>query len=226
MADAVLERFDMTVEHRAVGADPELVGRTVHVQPFLGGELAIGDRRPHRLTEHFGPAARQRIQPGVAQRPQHVGDRHLIDPGDVRELHRRESLDVHVRILRFERPEHLHVVREPRLHIESAHDVELAGHAIVGGAGFLEDLLERVMVRPLFLREPSERAEDARLPEHADVRGVDVLIRGERHAVAVRAPVGRIGHQPDAEQVRTAKEGDAVGVPQSLACFHLVGDRQ
>ena len=77
---------------------PEAVRDPVHVQPLVGDELAIRDRGTHRGTEYLRTAAGQRVEAGLAQRDQDVGDRHFLDAGDVRQLDRGERLDMDVRI--------------------------------------------------------------------------------------------------------------------------------
>ena len=72
--------------------------------------------------------------------------------------------------------------------------------------GLGEHLLERVAVRALFLRQPRVPAEDARLPQDADVRRVDVLVRGERDDVAVLRAVHGVGQRADAEEVGRVEE--------------------
>ena len=126
MVDAVLDRLDVAVEHRAVGADAELVRDAVDVDPLAAGELLLGDRRAHAGAEHLGAAAGHRVEPRLAQRDEHVAHGHLLDARDVRDLDRGERLDVHLRMPRLEAAEHLAVVGEPRLHVEATDDVELA----------------------------------------------------------------------------------------------------
>ena len=67
--DAVIDRFDVTVQHRAVLADAELVGLAMHVDVVGAGELLVGDRvadgGPERLRAATGkrasPASRSAI---------------------------------------------------------------------------------------------------------------------------------------------------------------------
>ncbi len=87
------------------------------------------------------------------------------------------------------------------------------------------DLLHRVAVRALLLREPRVGAEDARPPEDADVGRVDVLVGGEGDAAAVAGPARRIGHRADAEEIGRAEEREPVVVGETLPVAHLPGDR-
>ena len=106
-----------------------------------------------------------RVEAGLAQRDQHVAPRHLLDARDVGDLDRRERLDVHVREVRLERAEHLLVVREPRLHVESADDVELLRQPVGRARRLGEHLVDRVAVGALLLRETGVAAERARRPQ-------------------------------------------------------------
>ena len=87
-----------------------------------------------------------------------------------------------------------------------------------------EHLIERVVVRALLLRQASEGAEDAGLPEVADVGRIDVLIRRESHDVAVLAAVGVVGEHPDAEQIGRGEQKLGVRVRQAGSRDHLLAD--
>jgi len=71
----------------------------------------------------------------------------------------------------------------------------------------------------------ANEAEDAGVPQNADVGRIDVLIRREVDAVAVPPPVGEIGEAADRQQVGRCKKREAILARQSLAAFDLVADR-
>ena len=106
------------------------------------GELLVGDALTHCGAERLRAAARHRVEARLLERRQHVAPRHLLDARDVRDFHRGEGLDVHMRKVGLQRPEHLGVVRESSLHVEPTDDVELAGHAVRRVRRFAEHLLE------------------------------------------------------------------------------------
>jgi hypothetical protein len=140
----------------------------------------------------------------------------------VRDLDRRERLDVDVRVPLLEPAEHLAVVVEARLHIESPHDVELAHVGIRPCLGV--HLVHGVAVGAAFLWQTCVRAEHARLAQDADVRGVDVLVGGEVDAGAVSRAVRRIGEQANAQQIGRPEQRRAVGGGEALASLHFLGN--
>ncbi len=109
--------------------------------------------------------------------------------------------------------------------MQPAHDVELARRHAPRLLRLVEDLLQRAGVGALLLRHPGERAEDAGVPEDADVGGIDVLIGGEEDPVAVPAPVGVVGQGSQTEQVGGRVQSETVCRRESLARLHLFGDR-
>src|SRR6266699_1513084 len=207
-----------------VRAQGEQVGLAMHRQPFLAGELLVGNGGARGGAEYFGAATRKARDAGVFQGDQDVPDRPLLDAREVRDLDRREGLDVHSGVARLEAAEHVDVVGEPQLGMQAPHDVELARRVVARRVGLGEDLVETPGIRALLLRHAREGAEDARVAQHAHVRGVDVLIRGEAHTVAVAPAVHLIGKPPDGEQVVRVEQRERVVARQPLAALDLVRD--
>src|SRR6266699_2359374 len=58
---AVRHGLHVSIQHRAVRGQAEPVGLAMHRQPFLAGELLVGDGGARRGAEYFGPAARATI---------------------------------------------------------------------------------------------------------------------------------------------------------------------
>ena len=193
----------------------------MHIDPVLGRELLVGDRHADAFAEDLGAAAGKRVEAGFAQRDQHVLDRHLVDARDVRDLDSRQRLDVNVRVARLEAAEHLAVVLEPGLHIESTDDMELLRQSIGRRLRFGVYLVERVVICAFFLRQPRKGAEDAGLTQVADVGRIDVLVGRERHDVAVLAAIGVVGKHPHSEEVGRCEEKLRVGVREALVRSHL-----
>ena len=68
---AVFFGLDVTVEHGAVGVQPELMRDARTFQPLFAGHFVIADDAPHAVAKNFRAAAGQRIHTGVAQPLQH-----------------------------------------------------------------------------------------------------------------------------------------------------------
>ena len=60
--DAVLERLDVAVEHRRVGAHARRVRDAVHLEVLVGGRLVVRDARAHLGVEDLGAAAGQAVE--------------------------------------------------------------------------------------------------------------------------------------------------------------------
>src|SRR2546426_3689810 len=63
----------------------------MHRQPFLAGELLVGNGGARGGAEYFGAATRKARDAGVFQGDQDVPDRQLLDAREVRDLDRREG---------------------------------------------------------------------------------------------------------------------------------------
>jgi hypothetical protein len=116
------------------------------------------------VLKHLGAAARQTGKPGLLERQQHLALAGALDPRQVRDLDRGERFDMDVRVPLLEPADHVGVIREPELGMESADDVELAGRHTPRLIRLGEDLFQRPGIRPVLLGHPRERA------EHAGVR--------------------------------------------------------
>src|SRR2546430_12596761 len=60
--------------------------------------------------------------------------------------------------------------------------------------------------------------------QHANVRRVEMLVRGEEHAVAVAAAVREVAEPADGEEVVGLEQGQPVVARQPLAALDLLGD--
>jgi len=61
--DALLDGLDRPVEHRAVRAQPEPVGRAVHLEPLVGRALVVAQLLAHARPKISAPP------PGIESRP-------------------------------------------------------------------------------------------------------------------------------------------------------------
>src|SRR5207237_4604660 len=215
MLDTVINRLDVSVEHRAIRPNSEAMRGTVHLNPVFTCKLLIGDRHANALAEDLGAAAGKCVEAGFTQRDEDVFDRHLVDARDVRDFYSGEGLDVYMRVSRLEPAKHLAVVLETCFHVEAADDVELLRQTVGSGVSLRIYLIERVVISTLFLGETREGAEHAGFAQIADVGRIDVLVGGESHDVAMLATIGVVGEHAKPEQIRRRKKQLRIAMRQS-----------
>ena len=75
VVDAVVRLLDVAVEHRAVGAQAELVGRAMDFEPAAGVGFVFADLVADFGMEDFGAAAGQAAEAGVDHVFEDVADR-------------------------------------------------------------------------------------------------------------------------------------------------------
>ena len=86
MLDALFERLDVAVHHRG-GRRHALAVRLAHdFEPLVTLRLLRGEDLAHAIDENFATAARNRVETGIAQARNRVGDREVGAPRDVRHL--------------------------------------------------------------------------------------------------------------------------------------------
>ena len=74
VVDAVVRLLDVAVEHRAVRAQAELVGRAVDFEPAAGVGLVLADLVADFGMEDLGPAAGQAAEAGFDHVFEHLAD--------------------------------------------------------------------------------------------------------------------------------------------------------
>src|SRR2546423_9829454 len=95
MFDALFIRFDMAVEHRRVGVEPDLMRGARDIDPWLAADFVVADRFAHAGIENFGAPAGERIHTCIFERQERIADG---KPGNTREianLDHGKSLQVH-----------------------------------------------------------------------------------------------------------------------------------
>ena len=187
------------------------MGGAVRLEPLLGVDLVGADDGAHLVVEDLRRRARERLQSGLAQPGQVVGQGHARAPGSLGHLQCGEAVDVDVRRPGAHGVEHVEVVVAVEVGVDAALQAHLGRTLGLGLGDAPRDLVELQQVggAPQVERQRAlgERAEAAL--ERAHVRVVDVAVAHERHRVAHRpAPqvVGDLGHQaylgsPGGEQV-------------------------
>ena len=104
---------------------PDFVRRARNRQPVVAVNLVVADDMPHPVTENLRSPAWHRIQPRFFQPHQHFTRRHLADLGKERNLHHGEALQVHLREALLQPGNHVGVIRERQVGMQSADNVEL-----------------------------------------------------------------------------------------------------
>src|SRR5207245_11107406 len=87
-----------------------------------------------------------------------------------------------------------------------------------------EDPCQAAGVGAHLLRHACEGAEHARVAQYADVRGVEMLVGGEEHAIAVATAVREIAEPADGEEIVGLEERQPVVARQPLTALDLLGD--
>src|SRR5688572_5906191 len=105
---ALLERLDVAVHHRRRGGDAEAVSLAHDAEPIRRLGLLRRDDVADAVDEDFRASARDRVEPGVAQPRQCLGDGELRPARDVLDLGRRQHVQVDAVAL-LDRPEEVFV---------------------------------------------------------------------------------------------------------------------
>src|SRR6266699_2246241 len=143
----------------------------------------------------------------------------------MRHLDRRQRFDHDVGMALLQATEHVEIVGQRELRVETADDVKFARWVFEGRVRLREDFLEAARVGAIFFRHTRERAENTGVAQDADVRRIDVLIGREIDAVAVLATVREVCQATDGQQVGGCKKREAILAREPLAAFHFRGNR-
>ena len=141
VVDAVVGLFDVAVEHRAVGAEAELVGGAVDFEPAAGVGFVFADLVADFGMEDFRPAAGQAAEAGLDHVFEDVADVFVGEAAEPVDFDGRPGFEVQLGIGLVQDADDVEVPVVFSLVVEAADDVHL-GAAVVdcfGAAG--EDLL-------------------------------------------------------------------------------------
>ena len=228
--DAVAAAFDVSVEHRGVGVQAELVGGAVHVEPGAGPDLALEGFIVDAIVKHLRPAPRKRSQPRLNQIAQHGLDAFIFlwaalgDPGQVHDLYRCEGFDVQLRGGLADRLEHAGVIVQRQPGVQPPDDVNLGGSRLRRLGRFLADLFDRVLVRAALILLAVERAERAR--QRTDVGVVDVAVDVVVRHITVHAPADLVSQRADGPEIGGFVQHHAVLDGQPLPAPDLPHNRR
>ena len=197
MIDPLLHRLDVAVEHRHVGAHAEPMRGAVNRQVAIAVALVVTDLPADARREDLGAAAGQRIEAGLAQLDEHLLVGHAVEIGEVRDLDRREALQMDVGPDRLQAAQQILVVVERQLGMQPVDDVDFGERLVRALPQLGEHLLDAHRVRARVARlEPRERTEQAR--RFADVGRLEPQVVIEVGARAVPPLALAIGQPADA----------------------------
>ena len=222
--DALGERLDVAVHHRGRRRHALAVRLTHDLEPLVALRLLRGENRPDAIDEDLAATAGDRVEAGVAQAGDRVGDRQARTARDVRHLGRRERVHVELRVALLDRAEQLFVPVDAEL------GVVPALHEGAGAADCqrLLDLREDHLVRQDIAlahvaRLAVERAEVA--VRHADVGVVDVPVDDVGDLAGIRLAVADlVGGGADRDEVARLHQRQRVGVGETLAVERAAED--
>ena len=199
--DALRQRFDVPVHHRGRRRHALAVRLAHHLKPLLALGLLRGEDVPHAVDEDLAAAARDRVEPSVAQTRDGVGNREVRAPRNERDLRRRERMQVELRVPLLDRAEDVLVPLDAKVWVVTA----LHQRARATDRDRLLDLgeddpLRQDVALALIAGLAVERAEVA--VRDADIGVVDVAIDDVRDLAGIRLAVADlVGCSADRDEV-------------------------
>src|SRR5581483_7794013 len=221
--DALFDRLHVAVHHRRRRRDAETVRLAHDAEPFARLRLLRRDDLAHAVDEDLRAPARNRIEPGVAQARERLGNRQLRAARDVLHLRRRERVEMDL-VLRLDRREEILVVVDSEVRMVAALHEQARPAEGERLLHLLEDdrLREEVSLARV-ARAPIERAEIA--VGVADVRVVEVAIDDERDAIGVVLAIAHLVRDAtDRDEVARPKQREGLVVVDALAVEGLLED--
>ncbi len=211
VVDALLERLDVSVQHRHVRAHAQAMRESVDRQIAIRVALVriVGDLLSHALREDFGAAAGQRVEPGCHQLAKHLLIGHLVEIGEERDLDGGETLQVDVRPDALETPQQIRVVTPRQVRMQSVDDVDFGQWLVRALAQLVPGLLERQRVRARVAWLQARKGAEETAGD-ADVGRFEPDVVVVERAAAV-APLALTIREPaDRQEVGGFEEPDAV----------------
>ena len=191
--------------------------RLDHVEPLRGRELVGADDRAHLVVEDFGRGARQRAEARALQLGQELRDRDAERRRALRDLERRERMDMDVGHRVLDRAADREIGRAGVIGMDAALQADFGRAALPGLAAAALDLVELEIVRPaaqvvaeLAFGEGAELA-----AEVADVGVVDVAVDDVGDAVAARFGAQRVGGGADGVEIRSPRAANSATISLS-----------
>ena len=191
-----------------------------HSRPLILRSQIRPRTRPLKTS---APPPGQRAETSFPQRHEHLGDRETAELREVRDLARREGLDMDIWSERLERPHHAHEVLQRQLRVLAADDMDLADAAHCQSLPrLLDDLLDGQRIGVGVALVVTEGAEQAAVAAHVGV--VDVTVADEEDVVADSARPREVGHGSDGEKIVALEQRARLRCVQALSGLHTRPD--
>ena len=124
VGDAVFGLFDVAKEHGGVGGNSQLVCRPVYRKPFLASFFTRADLVPDALHQDFGATSGECVKACLFQRRHDLLGTLSRNFREVANFYGGKGLQVHLREFLAEFREHVDVVVEGVVRMETAYDME------------------------------------------------------------------------------------------------------
>ena len=183
--------LQVPIEHRGIGAQAELMGRAMDLDPAAGVGLVLADLIADFGMKDLGAAAWQAPQACIAQLGEHFANRAASEMREPIDFHGRPGLQMQPRIRFMQQPEQIEIPIELLLMVQPADDVHLRRPAVDRLLPAGENLLVAHQVALGIAEIGAERAEDATVD--ADVRRVEVRVDVVIGRVAVLPLANEVG---------------------------------
>jgi hypothetical protein len=222
MIDAVLRLFDVSVKHRRIGSQPQLMRVPVNVDPGLRIRLVLADLRPDFLVEDLRTAAGHAAQSGLNELLKAPFIRLFREVTEPVDLNSSPGLDVQLGARFVDDPHDVNVPLERFLVVQSADNVDFRRPL---GTCFQSPFADHVVGKRVSffgLQVRPERTENAAI--NADIRRVQMNVRVVVREVSVLAFPHGIRQLAERQHVDLLVEKKAFVERQPLADVDLLFD--
>src|SRR4051812_30498540 len=107
MLNSLGKRFDMPEHHRCGRPTTQPMPNAVHVEPIVGQYFSTGDLFPDSVNQDFAPASWETAESSGLQPRQNLFERHVVQLSEVIEFRRAETVNVDLRKVPLDIPQHV-----------------------------------------------------------------------------------------------------------------------
>ncbi|MEY3457176.1 MAG: hypothetical protein RL215_333, partial [Planctomycetota bacterium] len=222
VVDAMSGFFDVSVEHGGIGAESELVGGAMNIEPDIAVGFVFADLATDLLVEDFCSAPGHAPESRFDHLFEDPADGFFGDEGEPVDFDGSPGLDVNFRAGFVDDADDVEVPVEVFFVVESTDDVDFGGAA---SSAFEDAFAEHVICEGVGFVVAEIGAEGAEAAAvDADVGGVQVDVGVVVGVVAVLAFADEVGELSECLEVGVFIEEEAVFEVESLAGQDAVDD--